>query len=226
MKLPVNNTRGSVVREIDVRDDVFARRQNDAVVHQVMVGQLANRRQGTAKVKTRSEVSGGGVKPRPQKGTGRARAGTIRAPQWKGGGTVFGPAPRSYRQRTPKRMKRLALVITLSSKARDGKLIVFEDLNLANAKTKDLMSALNAVGAGPSILLVADGASSDVIRASNNIPRLKAIPSQSLNATDILDFQSIVMTEAAVRNAEVIWGGRFQRKPSPVPEAVAEGEEN
>ncbi|MFP6652350.1 MAG: 50S ribosomal protein L4, partial [Dehalococcoidia bacterium] len=136
MKLPVNNTRGSVVREIDVRDDVFARRQNDAVVHQVMVGQLANRRQGTAKVKTRSEVSGGGVKPRPQKGTGRARAGTIRAPHWKGGGTVFGPAPRSYRQRTPKRMKRLALVITLSSKARDGKLIVFEDLNLANAKTK------------------------------------------------------------------------------------------
>ncbi|HIN71771.1 MAG TPA: 50S ribosomal protein L4, partial [Dehalococcoidia bacterium] len=83
MKLPVNNTRGSVVREIDVRDDVFARRQNDAVVHQVMVGQLANRRQGTAKVKTRSEVSGGGVKPRPQKGTGSARAGTIRAPHWK-----------------------------------------------------------------------------------------------------------------------------------------------
>jgi len=226
VKLPVNNIRGSVVREIDVRDDVFARRQNDAVVHQVMVGQLANRRQGTAKVKTRSEVSGGGVKPRPQKGTGRARAGTIRAPQWKGGGTVFGPAPRSYRQRTPKRMKRLALVITLSSKARDGKLIVFEDLNLANAKTKDLMNALNSVGAGPSILLVADGASSDMIRASNNIPRLKAIPSESLNATDILDFQSIVMTEAAVRNAEKIWGGRFQRKPSPVPGAVAEGEEN
>ena len=226
MKLPVNNIRGSVVREIDVRDDVFARRQNDAVVHQVMVGQLANRRQGTAKVKTRSEVSGGGTKPRPQKGTGRARAGTIRAPHWKGGGTVFGPAPRSYRQRTPKRMKRLALVITLSSKARDGKLIVVEDLNLANAKTKDLMSALNAVGAGPSILLVADGASADVIRASNNIPRLKAIPSQSLNATDILNFQSIVMTEVAVRNAEVIWGGSFQRKPSPVPEVVAQGEEN
>ena len=226
MKLPVNNTRGSVVREIDVRDDVFARRQNDAVVHQVMVGQLANRRQGTAKVKTRSEVSGGGNKPRPQKGTGRARAGTIRAPHWKGGGTVFGPAPRSYRQRTPKRMKRLALVITLSSKARDGKLIVVEDLNLAHDKTKDLMIALNAVGAGPSILLVADGASADVIRASNNIPRLKAIPSQSLNATDILNFQSIVMTEVAVRNAEVIWGGSFQRKPSPVPEVVAQGEEN
>ena len=225
MKLPVNNTRGSVVREIDVRDDVFARRQNDAVVHQVMVGQLANRRQGTAKVKTRSEVSGGGAKPRPQKGTGRARAGTIRAPHWKGGGTVFGPAPRSYRQRTPKRMKRLALVITLSCQARDGKLIVVEDLNLANAKTKDLMSALNAVGAGPSILLVADGASADVIRASNNTPRLKAIPSQSLNATDILNFQSIVMTEVAVRNAEVIWGGSFQRKPSPVPEVVAQGEE-
>ena len=89
---------------------------------------------------------------------------------------------------------------------------MFEDLNLANAKTKNLMNALNAVGAGPSILLVADGASSDVIRASNNIPRLKAIPSQSLNAIDILDFQSIVMTEAAVRNAEVIWGGRFQQE--------------
>jgi large subunit ribosomal protein L4 len=225
VKLPLNNLRGSVVREIDVRDDVFARRQNDAVVHQVMVGQLANRRQGTAKVKNRSAVSGGGIKPRPQKYTGRARAGTIRAPHWKGGGTVFGPTPRSYRQRTPKRMRKLALVTTLSSKAREGGVIVLEDLNLANAKTKELITVLGAVGAGSSVLLVADGASSDVIRASNNIPRLKAIPSQSLNATDILNFQSIVMTEDAVRNAEAIWGGRFERKPSPALEA-AEGEEN
>lgn len=224
MKLPLKNIRGSVVREIEVRDDVFDRRQNEAVVHQVMVGQLANRRQGTAKVKNRSAVSGGGIKPRPQKYTGRARAGTIRAPHWKGGGTVFGPTPRSYRQRTPKRMKKLALLTTLSSRTREGTVIVVEDLNLPAAKTKELLKVLDAVGAGPSILLVADGANSDVIRASNNIPRLKAIPSQSLSTLDLLNFQSIVMTEEAVRNAEALWGGRFNRKPQP--QAVAEGDDN
>jgi large subunit ribosomal protein L4 len=224
VKLPLKNIRGSVVREIEVRDDVFGRRQNEAVVHQVMVGQLANRRQGTAKVKNRSAVSGGGIKPRPQKYTGRARAGTIRAPHWKGGGTVFGPTPRSYRQRTPKRMKKLALLTTLSSRTREGRVIVVEDLSLPAAKTKELLKALVAVGAGPSILLVADGANSDVIRASNNIPRLKAIPSQSLSTLDLLNFQSIVMTEEAVRNAEALWGGRFNRKPEH--EAVAEGDDN
>ena len=226
MKLPLKNIRGSVVREIEVRDDVFGRRQNDAVVHQVMVGQLANRRQGTAKVKTRSEVSGGGIKPRPQKGTGRARAGTIRAPHWKGGGTVFGPAPRSYRQRTPKRMKKLALVTMLSSKTREGSVIVLENLSLPEAKTRELLKALDAVGAGPSILLVADGTDSEVIRASRNIPRLKAIPSQSLSAIDLLNFQSIVMTEDAVRNAEAIWGGRFERKASRELQGAGEGEES
>jgi len=222
VKLPLKNIRGSVVREIEVRDDVFDRRQNDAVVHQVMVGQRANRRQGTAKVKTRSEVSGGGIKPRPQKYTGRARQGTIRAPHWKGGGTVFGPAPRSYRQRTPKRMKKLALLTTLSSKTREGRVIVLEDLNLPQSKTKELIKVLDAVGAGPSVLLVADGANSEVIRASRNIPRLKAIPSQSLSTLDLLNFQSIVMTEDAVRNAEAIWGGKFDRKPLPELEAVGE----
>ena len=222
MKLDLKNIRGTVIREIEVRDDVFDRRQNDAVVHQVMVGQLANRRQGTAKVKTRSEVSGGGIKPRPQKGTGRARAGTIRAPQWKGGGTVFGPAPRSYRQRTPKRMKKLALLTTLSSKTREGRVIVLEDLSLPEAKTRDLIKALDAVGAGPSTLLVADGANAEVIRASHNIPRLKAIPSQSLSTLDLMNFQSIVMTVDAVRNVEAIWGGKFDRKPSPKLEAVGE----
>lgn len=211
------------MREIEVRDDLFDRRPNDAVVHQVMVGQLANRRQGTAKVKNRSEVSGGGAKPRPQKHTGRARAGTIRAPQWKGGGTVFGPVPRSYRQRTPKRMKKLALLTTLSSKTREGQVIVIEDLSLAQAKTGELAKALDAVGAGPSVLLVADGADSQVIRASRNIPRLKAIPSQSLNTADLLKHRSVVMTEEALRNAEAIWGGRFERKPRLI-ETVTEGE--
>lgn len=214
------------MREIEVRNDVFGRRENHAVVHQVMVGQLANRRQGTAKVKTRSEVSGGGAKPRPQKHSGRARAGTIRAPQWKGGGTVFGPVPRSYRQRTTKRMKKLALVTTLSSKTREGRVIVVEDLSLPEAKTRELIKALDAVGAAPSILLVADGTDAEVIRASRNIPRVKAIPSQSLNTVDLLNHRSIVMTEDAVRNAEGIWGGRFERITSLTTEAMGEGEES
>lgn len=202
------------MRDIEVRDDVFGRRQNDAVVHQVMVGQLANKRQGTAKVKTRSEVSGGGAKPRPQKHTGRARAGTIRAPQWKGGGTVFGPTPRSYRQRTPKRMKRLALLTTLSSKYREGRITVLENLNLPGGKTGEITELLRGLGVEHSILLIADGTDSKVLRASKNVPGLKTIPSESLNTLDLLKHQSIIMTENAVRKAESIWGGEFNRKPS------------
>ena len=220
MKIPLKNARGRVVRDIEVRNDVFGRRQNDAVVHQVMVGQLANKRQGTAKVKTRSEVSGGGAKPRPQKHTGRARAGTIRAPQWKGGGTVFGPTPRSYRQRTPKRMKRLALLTPLSSKSRVGRLTVLENLNLSDGKTGELGEVFHSLGVGRSILLIADGTDSKVLRASKNMPGLKAIPSQSLNTVDLLKYHSIVMTEEAVRKAESIWGGKLVRKPLKITQEV------
>ena len=132
MKLDIKNVLGKVVGKIDVSDEVFSAPINEALIHQVMVGQLANARQGTSSTKTRANVSGGGAKPRPQKGSGRARAGTIRAPQWRGGGVVFGPEPRSYRHNTPKRMKRLSLVSMLSDKAREGHLVILDKLILAN----------------------------------------------------------------------------------------------
>ena len=203
---------GAVIGSVEVRDDVFGAPMNEALVHQVMVGQLANRRQGTAKVKTRAEVSGGGAKPRPQKGTGQARQGSIRSPQWKGGGIVFGPTPRSYRQRTPKRMKRESLRIMLSDKVRAGQLLVVEKLELEEARTREMAKLLAAFKVESSVLLVCDGAEPDVIRAAHNIPRVKTIPANLLNTVDLIHARKVIMTLEAVYKAEQIWGGDFVRR--------------
>ena len=211
MKLPLTNTKGDAVGDIEVRDDVFGRPMSEAVVHQVMVGQLANRRQGTAKTKTRAQVSGGGAKPRPQKSTGRARLGSIRSPQLKGGGVVFGPIPRSYRHRTNKRMRKLSLVTTLSGAVREGRLLVLDEIALAQPKTSEMARVLKALNVGTSVLLVADGAAPEVLRCARNIPRVRMMPSKSLNTLDLLSHRTIVMTVDAVRNAEALWGGRFVR---------------
>tara|TARA_Y100000294_G_scaffold87875_1_gene82051 strand:- start:3174 stop:4076 length:903 start_codon:yes stop_codon:yes gene_type:complete len=212
VKLPLKNSKGGAVGEVEVRDDVFGKPMNAAVIHQVMVGQLANRRQGTAKTKTRSEVSGGGAKPRPQKYTGRARQGSIRSPQWKGGGTVFGPIPRSYHQRTPRRMRRLSLVTTLSGKVKEGELVVVDQLALDQPKTKDMVQVLSALSSGASVLLVADGVNPEVLRCARNIPKVKTVPSHALNTLDLLNHRTIIMTLDAVRGAETLWGGSFVRK--------------
>lgn len=216
MKLEVRNTRGSVVNSVEARDDVFAAPMNSALLHQVIVGQLANKRQGTAKVKTRSEVSGGGAKPRPQKHTGRARQGSIRAPQWRGGGVAFGPTPRSYKQRTPKRMKRDAIKIVLSDKARSRSLIVLDDLALDAAKTKNIANILQALKVDSSALLVSDdGAGTNIARAARNLPKVRAAPVSLINALDLLNANKVVMTLDAVRKAEAIWGGEFARRKQP-----------
>lgn len=216
MKLEVRNTRGSVLTSVDARDDVFAAPMNSALLHQVIVGQLANKRQGTAKVKSRSEVSGGGAKPRPQKHTGRARQGSIRAPQWRGGGVAFGPTPRSYKQRTPKRMKRDAIKIVLSDKARARNLIVLDDFALDAAKTKNIANILQALKVESSALLVSDdNAGTDIARAARNLPKVRAAPVSLLNALDLLNANKVVMTLDAVRKAEAIWGGEFARRPQP-----------
>lgn len=215
MKLEVRNTRGSVLTSVDARDDVFAAPMNSALLHQVIVGQLANKRQGTAKVKSRSEVSGGGAKPRPQKHTGRARQGSIRAPQWRGGGVAFGPTPRSYKQRTPKRMKRDAIKIVLSDKARSRNLIVLDDFALDAAKTKTIANILQALKVESSALLVSDdNAGTDIARAARNLPKVRAAPVSLLNALDLLNANKVVMTLDAVRKAEAIWGGKFSRRPA------------
>ena len=211
MKLDVRNMSGAVVDDIEVLDDLFDVPMNAALVHQVMVGQLANKRQGTAKVKTRSEVAGGGAKPRPQKYTGRARQGSIRSPIWRGGGVVFGPTPRSYRQRTPKRVKRQALKMVLSDKAREQQLIVVDELSIAAAKTKELAQALNALGVDSSVLLVSDGTKDAVVRAARNIPRTRTLPVDLLNTVDLLNAKSVVISVDAVREAERLWGGDLVR---------------
>lgn len=222
MELQLRNISGEVTGSIEVRDDVFGANLNPALIHQTLVGQLANQRQGTAKTKTRAEVSGGGAKPRPQKYTGRSRQGSIRSPIWKGGGVTFGPAPRSYKQRTPKRMRRGALISALSGKASEGSLVVVEDFDVPEAKTRVVKSVLGNLGAGPSVLLIADGASPEVLRAARNIPRLKMGPSHTLNTLDLLNHRTVIMTEQAVRNAEAIWGGRFQRKRESASAGVEE----
>ncbi len=213
MRIWLKNMNGDSIGRVDVRDDVFDAPANPALVHQVVVGQLANARQGTANARTRAEVSGGGRKPRPQKHTGMARAGTIRSPLWVGGGVAFGPKPRSYRQRTPKRMRRMALVSALSDKAREGSLVVVDSLEFEEeVKTRELAAMLIDLDVQVPALLVADGAHPTVVRASRNIQRLKTLPADLLSALDLVNSAKVVMTVEAVRKAEELWGGVRKRR--------------
>ena len=220
MNLRVRNTKGRVVRTISVRDDVFGAPMNQALVHQVIVGQLANARQGTVRTKTRAEVSGGGAKPRPQKGSGRSRMGSIRSPVLVGGGRAFGPKPRSYRHKTTKRARRSALVAVLSDKVREDNLVVVDDFSLEQHKTKEMAEALGSLDALDGILLVADGADEKVLRAARNISRVKMLPAALLNSLDVLNAKRVVMTLDAVHKAEELWGGRGGRRQSSVAEVA------
>ena len=206
MNIEVKNIKGESVEEIEIRDDVFGVPMNSVLVHQVVVGQLANARQGTAKAKTRSEVSGGGRKPRPQKGTGSSRQGSIRSPLWKGGGVTFGPSPRSYRQRTPKKMRRAAIRMTLSDKVREGTLIVLQDLTLDSPKTKDFVAMMQALDVERSVLLVGDVADYGSLRGGRNVPGVDMLPADLLNTVDVMNHRTLILTVDAVRKAEALWG--------------------
>ncbi len=218
MELKLRNIQGEVIGNVEVSNRVFDAPMNEALVHQVMVGQLANARQGTAKTKTRAYVSGGGVKPRPQKYTGRSRQGSIRAPHWKGGGVVFGPVPRSYRHNTPVRMRRQSLVAMLSDKVRADQLIVLNNLDLEQPKTKEMIKVLRALEVDSTALLVADGADKLVLRSVQNIPKIKMLPASLLNTLDLLNHRKLVMTLDAVRKAEELWSGPFGRRKRQVAE--------
>lgn len=207
MNIQVKNTKGEAIDEVEIQDAVFGVAMNVALVHQVVVGQLANARQGTAKVKTRAEVSGGGRKPRPQKHSGMSRQGSIRSPLWVGGGVAFGPSPRSYRQRTPKKMRRAAIRMTLSDKAKAERLIVLQSLELENPKTKDFVAIIKNLGVTGSILVVADGANSETLRAGRNVTGVDMLPADLLNTVDVMNHRTLVMTLDAVRRAEALWGG-------------------
>ena len=206
MQVPVYNLAGEVAKHIEISDMVFAVPFNEGVVHQVMVGQQANARQGTASTKTRGEVSGSTRKIYRQKGTGYARAGRRRSPLRRGGGITFGPHPRSYRQAIPKKMRQLALRCVLSAKAGDGELKVLEELKFEEPKTKKMVQVLAALGVDSSALIVTSEPENGVIKSARNLPKIKTMPANLLNVLDILSYRVLLMTEAAVRRAEQLWG--------------------
>lgn len=202
MKIPVRDRDGKTIEEINVSPEVFEVDVNEAVVHQVVKAQLAAARRGTASTKTRDEVRGGGRKPWRQKGTGRARIGSIRAPHWVGGGTVFGPTPRDYSFNVPKKMRRLALKSILSMKARDGKLIVVDDFGLTEPKTKDAVKVLKNLEANAKTTVIVGQAQDNEVKATRNIEGVRVIYSSEINAYDLLNNEFVVMTRAALNAVE------------------------
>ena len=197
---------GSKSGSIELNDSVFGIEPNQHVLFEAVNLQRASLRQGTHAVKNRSAVRGGGRKPWRQKGTGRARQGTIRAPQWRGGGIVFGPTPRSYSYKMPKKMRRLALRSALSAKANDNELAVLEAFNFDAPKTKELKNVMSNLELSKKVLFIVDALDNNVELSARNIPSVKVIDAQSLNVLDILDANKVVITKAAVDKVEEVLG--------------------
>lgn len=214
MQVPVHNLSGEVIDHIELNDDVFGVPPNQAVVHQALVRQLANARQGTASTKTRAQVSGGGRKPFRQKGTGRARRGSSRSPLLRGGGVAFGPHPRSYRQAMPKKMRRLALRCILSSKVAEGEMVVVEGLTLEEPRTKEMARILAALGVSSSALIVTAEPDVNVYKSARNLEKIKTLPANLLNVVDLLSHRILMITVAGVRRVEELWTPE-QRKETP-----------
>jgi len=207
VSLELFDLKGKKAGAVDARDDVFAVPVKEAVVHSALIWQLASKRQGTASSKTRAEVRGGGKKPWKQKGTGRARAGTIRSPLWRGGGVTFGPKPRDYSFNLPKKVRSLAVRMAISDKASSGKLMVVEKMELKDHKTKGMQKALKDLGA-ENALLVLNSAGLNERRAASNIEDIKLVSSDNVTLFDILDHEWVVIDRAAVSGIE----GRFSVK--------------
>jgi large subunit ribosomal protein L4 len=207
VEVPVYSLSGEVVKNIELSDRVFAVPFNQAVVHQALVRQRANARQGTASTKTRSEVIGSSAKLFRQKHTGLARAGSKKSPIRRGGGITFGPKPRNYRQDMPKKMHQLAIRCVLSAKARDEELKVLEELKFKQPKTKEMAGVLAALGVDSSALIVTGESKESVTKSARNLAGIKTMPANILNVVDILSYKMLLMTESAVRQAEKLWGG-------------------
>ena len=204
-KVALLNINGDAVGEIELSDEIFAVEVNEHVLHQVVKAQLANRRQGTQSAMTRSEVSGGGIKPWRQKGSGRARQGSTRSPQWRHGGIVFAPKPRSYRMEVPKKVRRLAMKSALSSKVNDSELVVLDQLNLDAPKTKEMVKVLNNLKAERKVLLVLPEKDEVVERAARNLPNVKMLYVNTLNVYDILNYDKFIATKAAVEKIQEVY---------------------
>jgi large subunit ribosomal protein L4 len=206
MQVPVYKPTGEIVDMIEISDRVFNVPFNEAVVHQAVVRQRANARQGTASTKTRGEVAGSTRKLYRQKGTGYARAGSAKSPLRHGGGIIFGPKPRDYRQAMPKKMRQLALRCALSAKARDGELAVLESLTFEEPKSKQMAKILEALKIDSTALVVTSEARENVVKSARNLPGIETRPADLLNVVDILSKKMLLMEVAAVRRAEQLWG--------------------
>ena len=204
MQLAVRNIAGEVVDNIDVDGSVFGVPLNKAVVHQAMVRQLANARLGTASTKTRGEVSGSTRKLYKQKHTGRARRGSIKSPLLKGGGITFGPHPRSYKQRMPKKMRRLALRCLLSAKASSGEILVVDQLKLDQPKTAEMSRILRALGVTSSALVVTQKPEANLVRSAQNLQGTRTLPADLLNVGDLLSYQFVLIDVDGLRVVESI----------------------
>ena len=203
-KVAVYNMEGKEVDKIELNDSIFGVEINEHLVHMAVLQQLANNRQGTQKAKTRSEVSGGGRKPWRQKGTGHARQGSTRAPQWTGGGVVFAPTPRDYSFKLNKKEKRAALKSVLTSKVADGKFVVVDELKLDEIKTKKFVEVMNNLKVEKA-LVVLDDMNENVIASAANVPTVKTAQTNELNVFDALKYDTVVVTKAAVATIEEVY---------------------
>ncbi len=204
-KINVVDMAGKVVSELELNDAVFGITPNETAMHTAVVNYLANQRQGTQSTLTRTEVRGGGKKPYRQKGTGNARQGSTRAPQWRHGGIALGPKPRSYRFVMNKKVKRLAILSALSSKVIGNEMIVVDAIKTDEYKTKTMVNMLNAVGAQGKTLIVLDSADSKVIKSASNIEKVKTAQVNSLNVYDILNCDKFVIVKGAVEKLEEVY---------------------
>ena len=200
----VYNIEGKEVGSIELNDAVFGVEVNEHLVHMAVVNQLANNRQGTQSAKTRSEVSGGGRKPWRQKGTGHARQGSTRSPQWTGGGGVFAPKPRDYSFKMNKKEKRIALLSALSSKVADNKIVVLDAFNLDEVKTKKFAEVMSNLKVDKALVVI-EGENKNVVLSGRNIPTVKVSATNEINTYDVLKYETLVVTKAAVEKLEEVY---------------------
>ena len=209
MEAQVKDITGEVVGSVELSDDVWAQAPNDALLHQVVVSQQSNRRQGTHETKTRGQVSYSTQKLRQQKKSGRARLGSRRSPTLVGGGVIFGPHARSYRKRIPRKMRQQALRVALSDKVRDSRLTVLDSLDLSEPKTKQMESLQNALGCEGSTLLVTETPERNVILSARGLPKFNAVSVDMLNATLAASASNVVVTRSAAGKIDAMWGNEM-----------------
>ncbi|AEE90399.1 MAG: 50S ribosomal protein L4 [Tepidanaerobacter acetatoxydans] len=206
-KVTLFNIAGEQIGEIELSDDVFGVEVRPDIMHRAVVNYLANQRQGTANTLTRAEVAGGGRKPWRQKGTGRARHGSIRSPLWRKGGVIFGPKPRSFKSTMPKKLKRLALKSALSAKVVENELIVIDSLSMEAPKTKEMVSILKNLNADKKSLIVIAAKDENVEKSARNLPSVKTTYVNTLNTYDILNHDNLIMTKEAAELVEEVYAG-------------------